>query len=389
MAKNSGTPPKRNATSPKRSARNAASPKRSATPTKLSATPPKRSATPPKRAVASPLATNPKPSEPRYVSSLDKLQKDAQRSELDFTNTSPATFVLLSLVQVPNTLIISYAISPSTASPFLLNRFSRMALANITCHWVGFAIAVAINSVKWFDVTEDVTYFFNILWMLTTIETPSPRQTLVHLLAMLWCVRICAFVGYRIYIRGSDFRFDKLNRAWAYQLFGWTSGGTWCWANGFCVWHVADADQSAPLGAADYLGLSIFAFGLVFELVADVQKYRFNSAHAAGNNKAWINTGLWSLCRHPNYFGENVLWLGIAIIAMSRQFSAYSVGVCLVTPLWSFVFLLFTSLMLLEKRADARWASDSEYLNYKATTNVWLPSLAGARGALKRARRPA
>ena len=79
--------------------------------------------------------------------------------------------------------------------------------------------------------------------------------------------------------------------------------------------------------------------------------------------------------RHPNYFGENVLWLGVAIIAMSGEPSFHGVCVCLVTPLWSFVFLLFTSLMLLEKRADQKWGTNTKYLQYKARTPVWLPKL--------------
>ena len=156
-----------------------------------------------------------------------------------------------------------------------------------------------------------------------------------------------------------------------------TSGGTWCWANGFCLWYIADADQSTELFgcASDYVGASLFVFGILFELAADVQKYRFNAAHKAGTNKQWIATGLWARSRHPNYFGENMLWLGVALLCMSGQSSAFAVGVCLVTPLFSFVFLLFTSLMLLEKRADARWGKNPKYLEYKATTPVWLPRL--------------
>ena len=236
-----------------------------------------------------------KQAKPVFSSYLDRLQSDAQLSELDYTNTSPRTFVFLSLIQVPVALIGSYAVSPSTADAHGLNRFSYMALANIACHWCGFAVAVAIDSAKWFDVTEDVTYFINILWMLRrTIESPSPRVTLVHVLGMIWCVRICAFVGYRICVRGSDFRFDKLSKAYAYQFFGWTSGGTWCWANGFCIWYVGTADQSAPLGVSDYVGLGIWLFGILFELVADVQKYRFNMPFKSGSNKAWIDSGLWA-----------------------------------------------------------------------------------------------
>ena len=60
---------------------------------------------------------------------------------------------------------------------------------------------------------------------------------------------------------------------------------------------------------------------------------------------------------------------------MSGRPSPYAFAVCLVTPLWSFVFLLFTSLMLLEKRADKAFGHMPEYRHYKATTPVWLPRL--------------
>lgn len=250
-----------------------------------------------------------------------------------------------------------------------------MAVSNMAVHLLGYAIAIAIGSVKYFDVTEDIGYWGSIYAVHASLDAPSPRQHLVFGCALLWNTRLLAFLGYRIVRRGSDWRFDKLNLAYAYQLFGWTSGGTWCWANGFCLWHAADADQSAPLGALDACGVLIFALGLTIECVADVQKYRFNARHKVGTNKRWIDTGLWSRSRHPNYFGETTLWTGLALVCMSGRPSLYAVGVCLVTPLWSFVFLLFTSLMLLEKRADLTYGHLADYRRYKATTPVWLPRL--------------
>lgn len=273
-------------------------------------------------------------------------------------------------------LALSFAASPLTADAFYLNRFSYMALSNFGFHWFGYLIALLIKSVWHFDITEDIGYFLSIGWSYTFIAgAPSPRQTIAYGCGLLWCVRICAFVGYRVIVRGSDWRFDKLNMAKAYQLFGWTSGGTWCWANGFCLWHIGEASQRVPLGVSDYIGLCIFAFGILFELLADVQKYSFNAAHKSGANRKWIDTGLWARSRHPNYFGETTLWLGLAIVCMSGEFTAYSVLICLVTPAWSFVFLLFTSLMLLEKRGDKKWGTNPKYIEYKATTPVWLPRL--------------
>ena len=120
---------------------------------------------------------------------------------------------------------------------------------------------------------------------------------------MLWCVRLCAFVGYRVMVRGSDWRFDKLIKSPIYNLFGWTSGGTWCWANGFCLWYLADSPAGVlnPLDSLDCLGLSLFAVGLAIETVADLQKYNFNEQHLSGENSKWIASGLWgeSRCAIP------------------------------------------------------------------------------------------
>jgi len=315
---------------------------------------------------------------------LDRLQKNAQAGELEPENTKPLTFWFLALIQP---FIIVYLSSYMSSTSFEavkvegwensrteLNRFAWMAIFNIGVHWVGFFVATMIDSVKYFDITEDIGYLISIYWSYTKISEPSARQNLVYGCAILWNIRLLCFLAYRIMVRGRDFRFDKLNEASGYQFFGWTSGGTWCWVNGFALWFVAECQQDVPLGWVDFLGFSLFTMGLLFELIADIQKYKFNSAHEAGTNKKWIESGLWAASRHPNYFFENLLWFGISLICMSGKFNdVKSVATCLVTPLWSFVFLVFTSMMLLEKRADNKWGDDPKYQAYKARTPVWFP----------------
>ena len=126
-------------------------------------------------------------------------------------------------------------------------------------------------------------------------------------------------------------------------------------------------------------GLLIWAAGFAIEATADVQKSRFRADPA--NRGAFIHTGLWAWSRHPNYFGEIVLWIGVAVIALPvLQGWQY---VTLISPL--FVILLLTRVSgvpLLEKRADEKWGGQDDYEAYKRRTPVLviLPRAHGRRG---------
>lgn len=140
-------------------------------------------------------------------------------------------------------------------------------------HWIGFIISLMINSDKYFDITEDITIFSMFIWHYNSFESPSMRQTIIFGCALIWCIRLCAFVGYRVLVRGSDWRFDKLIKAHAYGFFAWTSGGTWCWANMFCLWQLADSsnkEEYAALGLIDMIGLLLFVIGFSIEIIADI-----------------------------------------------------------------------------------------------------------------------
>ena len=87
-----------------------------------------------------------------------------------------------------------------------------------------------------------------------------------------------------------------------------------------------------------------------------------------------ITTGLWKYSRHPNYFGEITLWVGVAVISLT---SLNGVGyVALISPLFVYALLSKGSgIPLLEQSADKKWGSDSEYQAYKNNTPVLFPKL--------------
>jgi steroid 5-alpha reductase family enzyme len=289
---------------------------------------------------------------------------------MDASNTSPSFFLLLALIQPAAALLLSPMLSP---------RFQVAAAACIGSHWGGYIIALMLGSHKFFDITEDISYLLIFFGIYRSIEMPSTRQTIVFMLGMFWCVRICSFVGYRIIVRGHDWRFDKLSTGKAYSFFAWTCGGTWCWLNGFALWYLADSPgvNNGDLGTLDVCGLALSVSGFLIENVADIQKYNFNKGVAYDSNKEWIASGLWSWSRHPNYCGEIMIWTGLAMTCLSGL-QGLSLGACAltaVTPVWSFFFLVFTSLMLLEKRADAKWGGVARYQEYKRKTPVLFPGM--------------
>ena len=124
--------------------------------------------------------------------------------------------------------------------------------------------------------------------------------------------------------------------------------------------------------AGTLVGFLVWAVGFAIEVVADSQKSRFSAN--PDNKGKFIQTGLWSRSRHPNYFGEIMLWIGVAIIALPvlRGWQ----WVALISPV--FVTLLLTRVSgvpLLEKKADKKWGGQADYESYKKRTPELIPRL--------------
>ena len=122
----------------------------------------------------------------------------------------------------------------------------------------------------------------------------------------------------------------------------------------------------------DALGAILWTAGFCLEVVADRQKSAFNANPA--NEGKWIDEGLWSLSRHPNYLGEIMLWSGIALFGVPC-FSGME-GLAWVSPI--FVYILLTKVSgvpILDRRALEKWGEDAAYLQYRENTPQILPRL--------------
>jgi len=121
------------------------------------------------------------------------------------------------------------------------------------------------------------------------------------------------------------------------------------------------------------IGLAIWLIGLLIESFADLQKYKFKQDPE--NRDKWIESGLWKYSRHPNYFGEITLWIGVYIFVCPFLSNVQTI-VAMISPLFIFILLKYVSgAPLLEKSADAKWGQDSAYATYKSKSGIIFPKL--------------
>ncbi|MEI6448734.1 MAG: DUF1295 domain-containing protein [Actinomycetes bacterium] len=236
--------------------------------------------------------------------------------------------------------------------------------------WLAFIPAYLLQNEGWFDLTGSVTYITVTVVAVALGPTPDARSLLLLALVVIWAARLGSYLFRRIRKAGKDARFDAIKPSFIRFLNTWTLQGLWVSLTLAAALAAITTDQRKRLGVVAIVGLLVWAAGFAIEATADFQKSRFRADPA--NRGAFIHSGLWAWSRHPNYFGEIVLWIGVAVIAVPvLQGWQY---VTLISPL--FVILLLTRVSgvpLLEKRADEKWGGQDEYEAYKKRTSVLVP----------------
>jgi steroid 5-alpha reductase family enzyme len=225
---------------------------------------------------------------------------------------------------------------------------------------------------KFFDLTGGLTYISLSLLALFLSPGVDGRALLVGALVMIWAARLGTFLYRRIHKAGKDDRFDALKTSFIQFLNVWTIQGLWVTFTMLAALITITSANRKELDVFAVVGLLVWAIGFAIEVAADRQKSRFNADPA--NKGKFIRTGLWARSRHPNYFGEIVLWIGVMLIAVP-VLQGWQ-WVALISPV--FVALLLTRVSgvpLLEKKADQKWGGQPDYEAYKKSTPVLIPKL--------------
>lgn len=236
--------------------------------------------------------------------------------------------------------------------------------------WVVFIPSYLLQTERYFDLTGSATYI-TVMSLAVALSAPvDARSILLLVLVLVWAGRLGTFLFRRVRRAGKDDRFDAIKRSFPRFLLTWTLQGLWVSLTLAAALAAVTSTERPGFDAFAIVGLAVWLLGFSIEAVADLQKNRFRADPA--NKGGFIHTGLWALSRHPNYFGEIVLWTGVAIIAFpvlqGWQFAT------LISPV--FVYLLLTrvsGIPLLEKKSDQRWGGQEAYEQYKRRTPVLVP----------------
>jgi len=238
--------------------------------------------------------------------------------------------------------------------------------------WLAFVPAYLFQTERFFDLMGSVTYIAvmgTAVWLSSVVDA---RSVLLLVLVGIWALRLGSFLFRRIHKAGKDDRFDEIKPSFARFLNAWMLQGLWVTFTLAAALAAVTTLERKELGIFALVGFLIWLFGFVIEVVADYQKSQFRAGPE--NKGKFIQSGLWARSRHPNYFGEIVLWMGVAVIALP-VLQGWQ-WVTLISPV--FVAVLITKISgipLLEKKADNKWGGQSDYETYKKNTPVLIPRL--------------
>jgi steroid 5-alpha reductase family enzyme len=269
-------------------------------------------------------------------------------------------------------LLIAYLASEPEVLIAGLPNLIAMATIIFVIQWLAFIPAFVFQTEKFYDLTGSITYLTAVIISILSVDKLDIRSIVLACLIGIWAMRLGSFLFVRVFQDGGDGRFDKIKPSFSRFLLTWTLQGLWVFLTAVCALTALGNSGKVELGLVGFIGIAIWILGFAIEVISDSQKRKFRANPA--KETPFITTGLWAYSRHPNYFGEVVLWIGIAIVALPTLSGLQYIT--LISPI--FVYLLLTKVSgipLLEQRADARWGDNKTYIKYRDSTPILIPKL--------------
>ena len=250
---------------------------------------------------------------------------------------------------------------------------NAMLIAAITIAVVMVAtwiISLVIKNASIVDIVWGAGFAITSWVLALTVDGNSGRQILLAIMVGLWGMRLALYLAKRNLGHGEDWRYKAMRKKKG-KNFGIISLVTVFGLQGTLMWVVSlpvilgNSDETPGVGPIAVMGIMLWAVGLMFEAVGDFQLARFKKDPA--NATKVMDTGLWSLTRHPNYFGDALLWWGIGIVGAETGSGIFGfIGPVVMT----FFLLKISGVPMLERSLSRRREG---YADYVARTSGFIP----------------
>ncbi|MFC1697882.1 DUF1295 domain-containing protein [Nanoarchaeota archaeon] len=226
-----------------------------------------------------------------------------------------------------------------------------------------FIPAFLFNTDKLTDISYALTF---LILALITVSIPITVPKIILLCMIgLWALRLGGFLFIRMLHMKRDHRFDKIRGKFV-------KFGGFFLLQAFSAWVILIpsivylSNGDASLTALSWAGMAVWLIGISIEKIADWQKYKYKCR----NKKTLCVRGLWKYSRHPNYFGEILVWLGIFIFTMPLVWQYALIN--FISPLYITVLLLLvTGIPKLERHMQRKYGK--AFTKYKQSTSMLIP----------------
>ncbi len=279
-----------------------------------------------------------------------------------------------SLVGIVASLVIgALVILAGSDGSWELGSVAVFAICGVLSYVINWAVFVPSNIAQtehYFDLTGSVTYLSLTVVAVVGSDELDARALIVALMVAVWALRLGSFLFRRVRRDGRDGRFDRIKVDPLRFFMTWTLQALWVLLTLACALAIITGQERRSIGWLAVVGILVWVVGFTIEVVADRQKSAFKQD--AANEGRFITSGLWAWSRHPNYFGEITLWIGVALMALP-VLSGWR-WVTLISPV--FVVLLLTrvsGIPMLEERAEKRWGDEESFRAYTRNTPVLVP----------------
>lgn len=237
-------------------------------------------------------------------------------------------------------------------------------------NWAVFIPSYIVRTEKYFDLTGALTYISATAGAMVLSGNLDTRACLAGGIVAIWSARLGTFLFRRIHRDGGDGRFDAMKHDFWQFLMTWTIQGLWVSLTAAAAFAMITAENRVDFGLWGIVGFAVWVTGFSIEVIADSQKSKFRSEPA--NKGKFINIGLWSWSRHPNYFGEILLWTGVAIMSVPVLFGWR--WFVLVSPVFvCFLLTKVSGIPILQRRGNEKWGNDPDYQDYIKSTSPLIP----------------